>query len=150
MYITLSWGSPSSIARQTSKRIPIPNDVQVRLRKALGDTFPTPTLLAPTLFPTVEISTMGNRPRGLSHTPHTWDRPKTLFRDLDFFEADTSQIYTICTVYRSCWPSGICMTQLSRTWLPAGISIVQQQYGSCITPHNGKYTIGSIIYGGTE
>ena len=39
----------------------------VRLRKALGETFPTPESLAPTLHPTVEISSMKIGPGG-------WDK----------------------------------------------------------------------------
>ena len=61
-YITPPWGGlPSSIARQ-------PRGCQyrtTRLRKALDEMFTTPTLSAPTLFQPWEISTIGNRPRGM-------------------------------------------------------------------------------------
>ena len=36
-----------------------------RLRKALGETFPTPILFGTDTIPTMEISTMENRPRGV-------------------------------------------------------------------------------------
>ena len=65
--VTTPWGSfPSSIARQ-------PRGCQyrneIRLRKALGEMIPTPTFFSTDLRPTVEISSLENRPRGVWYTP---------------------------------------------------------------------------------
>ena len=58
-------GFPSSITRQPRGR----QYRRTRLRKALGERFPTPTFYSTDTTPTVEISSIENRPRDVQHTP---------------------------------------------------------------------------------
>ena len=64
--ISRPWGGfSSSIARQPRGR----QYQTKRLRKALGEVLPTPTMLATSTIPTVEMSSMESRPRGVWYTP---------------------------------------------------------------------------------
>ena len=65
VYVTPPWGVFSKVDCSTTKRVR--HHRKIRLRKALGEKFPTPVFWAPALqvsiIIAVDISTMENRPR---------------------------------------------------------------------------------------
>ena len=66
VHITPPWGVFWKLDCSTTKRVPIPNGTS---SEALGERFPTPTLVAPALFQLWRYQPWQNRPRGVWYTP---------------------------------------------------------------------------------